>query len=78
MKKYYLILILFLFSTPFVLAQSCLPGGMTFSTQQQIDDFATNYPNCTEIEGNVLIEESIYDDITNLNGLAQLTSFGEI
>ncbi len=76
MKKFYLILVLFLFSTPFVLAQSCLPSGMTFSTQQQIDDFATNYPNCTEIEGNVLIEESIFDDITNLNGLAQLTSFG--
>ncbi|MFT4534559.1 MAG: hypothetical protein ACJA1A_000562 [Saprospiraceae bacterium] len=76
MKKFYLILVLFLFSTQFVLAQSCLPGGMTFSTQQQIDNFATNYPNCTEIEGNVLIEESINDDITNLNGLAQLTSLG--
>jgi hypothetical protein len=76
MKKFYLILILFLFSTPFVLAQSCLPSGMTFTTQQQIDDFATNYPNCNEIEGNVLIEESIFEDITNLNGLAQLVSIG--
>ena len=52
--------------------QSCLPDGITFTTQEQIDNFQTNYPGCTEIEGNVKIEG---DDITNLNGLNVLTAF---
>ncbi len=36
-------------------AQSCLPQGITFSTQNQIDSFPINYPNCTVIEGEVTI-----------------------
>jgi CubicO group peptidase (beta-lactamase class C family) len=52
---------------------SCLPEGITFSTQAQIDNFQTNYPGCTEIEGDVTINGT---DITNLNGLNVLTSIG--
>jgi hypothetical protein len=44
----------------------CLPDGITFSTQAEIDNFQTNYPGCTEIQGDVTISGS---DITNLNGL---------
>ena len=49
------------------------PEGITFTTQAQIDNFQTNYPDCTEIEGGVNIEGS---NITNLNGLSVLTSIG--
>lgn len=55
------------------IGQSCLPQGITFTTQAQIDNFYMNYPNCTQIEGNVTISGS---DITNLNGLSVLTSIG--
>ena len=54
-------------------AQGCLPEGITFSTQVQIDSFQINYPGCTEIEGDVSINGT---DITNLNGLSVLTSIG--
>ncbi|MEZ5082582.1 MAG: hypothetical protein R2750_03920 [Bacteroidales bacterium] len=54
-------------------SQSCLPEGITFTTQAQIDSFQICYPGCTEIEGNV---EIYGDDITNLNGLYVLTSIG--
>ena len=54
-------------------AQPCLPEGITFSTQTEIDNFQINYPSCTEIEGNVTIKG---DDITNLNGLDVLTAIG--
>ncbi len=54
---------------------ACLPQGIWFSTQAQIDNFQTNYPWCTEIEGDVSIW-SIGVDITNLNGLSVLTSIG--
>jgi hypothetical protein len=54
-------------------SQGCLPQGITFSTQAQIDNFHTNYPNCTQIEGDVTISGA---NITNLNGLNGLTSIG--
>lgn len=66
---------LFLFSQT-AFGQSCLPNGITFSTQQQIDNFNTNNPSCTEILGDVLIEESINNNITSLNGLSQIMEIG--
>jgi len=52
------------------LSQSCLPEGISFTTQAQIDSFQINYPNCTEIGGDLIIGG---DDITNLNGLNVIT-----
>ena len=52
----------------------CLPGGIIFSTQAQIDAFPTNYPGCTTILGDVTIEECCAGAIMNLNGLSQITS----
>jgi hypothetical protein len=75
MKKFFILLIALLIVNGAV-AQSCLPEGITFSTQAEIDNFQTNYPNCTEIEGNVLIEGDNYNSITNLYGLSVLTSIG--
>lgn len=54
---------------------TCLPEGIGFGTQAQIDNFQTNYPNCTVILGNVTIYGN---DIANLNGLSILTSIGGI
>lgn len=55
----------------------CLPEGITFSTQEEIDNFQTNHPFCTEIEGGALIGGSVWgNDISNLNGLNVLTSIG--
>jgi hypothetical protein len=54
-------------------SQSCLPDGITFSSQIQIDSFQVNYPGCTEIEGTVLISG---ESITNLEGLNNIVSIG--
>ena len=53
------------------MAQSCLPEGLEIYSQEEIDNFQTNYPGCTEIEGDVLI---VGNNITNLNGLNVLTT----
>jgi len=50
-------------------SQSCLPGGITFGEQSEIDAFQSEYPGCSIIEGDVLIK----GDITNLAGLNVLT-----
>jgi len=58
------------------MAQGCLPEGITFSTQEQIDNFQTDNPGCTEIEGNVLISGS---NIVNLTGLSSIVTIkGEL
>ena len=58
---------------PRLSSQSCLPEGITFTTQAQIDSFPIVYPNCTAIEGGVQI---VGNDIENLNGLNAITSIG--
>jgi len=55
-------------------SQSCLPEGITFETQAQVDNFQTYYPGCTEIEGDVIIGGTFSSDISSLNGLNELTS----
>ncbi len=57
-------------------AGSCLPDGLTFSAQNQIDSFVVNYPGCTTILGDVTIEETEDSTILSLNGLSVLDSLG--
>jgi hypothetical protein len=54
-------------------AQNCLPEGIYFTCQADIDNFQVNYPGCTAIEGDVAI---FGNDLTNLNGLSVLTYIG--
>lgn len=58
-------------------AQTCIPAGtsLVLSSQQDIDDFSYNYSGCTQIEGNLFIQD-MAGDITNLNGLSAVTSVG--
>ena len=56
-----------------VISQPCLPDGIAFTTQTQIDSFQINYPGCTIIEGSV---EIIGSNINNINGLSVITSIG--
>ena len=51
---------------PRLLAQPCLPDGIIFTTQSQIDSFPILYPNCDTIEGFVIVDGQ---DINNLYGL---------
>ena len=77
MKKIIYITFLLLTISTFALSQSCLPNGISFTSQQEIDDFPSNYPGCTEIEGYVKIGTGSYaTDISNLSGLSQLNSLG--
>jgi len=54
-------------------AQNCEQEDFYFSSQDQIDSFSANFPNCTEISGSIRI---IGEGITNLDGLKQVTSVG--
>lgn len=49
--------------------QSCLPDGIIFTTQSQIDSFSINYPGCIHIQGFLEISG---DSIYSLQGLSQI------
>ena len=55
--------------------QVCFPNGITLSTQESIDNFQSDYPDCTEIEGELKITGA---DIINLDGLNSLTTLGRL
>ena len=71
MKYLFIVLVLSLCWQLKVSSQPCLPYGISFHTQESVDNFQTDYPNCTEIEGSLWIEGV---DITNLLGLNVITS----
>ncbi len=74
MKNYLTLLCFFAFlNFCSITGQTCLPGGINFTSQSEIDIFTTDYPGCTEILGNVSISGA---GITNLNGLSPVTSIG--
>jgi hypothetical protein len=76
MKKLIFLLALAAISHRNVFSQGCLPEGIDFNTQGEIDNFQANYPGCTEIEGDVTISDYSTGSITNLNGLNVLTTIG--
>ncbi|MEA3445981.1 MAG: hypothetical protein U9R19_14775, partial [Bacteroidota bacterium] len=71
MKKLTLIIILSSIIQVASFSQSCLPNGISFTTQGQIDSFQINYPGCSVIEGDMKILGS---NVFNLNGLSTLTA----
>lgn len=77
MRKIFVFLLAFssitrIMAQPAKPCSACLPDGITFSTQSEIDNFQVNYPGCTSIMGGVVTISG--SDITNLNGLSVLTS----
>jgi len=73
MKKLTLFLTFIVIAQVSVVSQGCLPNGITFSSQAEIDSFQNNYPGCSLIEGDVLIDG---DSISNLIGLNVLSKIG--
>lgn len=76
MKKLFLVVVISLTLPSLIFSQTCLPEGIIFYNQAQIDSFKIDYDDCTEIEGDVSIGYEYPSDITNLNGLNELTAIG--
>jgi len=71
--KYKILLFLFFFLNTITLlqAQNCPDIYVEIRSQQQVDDFAKNYPGCTTINGTIRINPDV-SEIYNLHGLSQL------
>lgn len=71
MKRQTFLIFLLSFYAHVLFSQSCLPEGILFTRQGQIDSFQVNYPGCNIVEGFVNITGN---DISNLLGLNVLDS----
>lgn len=74
-KNLLLLLALLLFFSSSLVAQPCFPEGISFNSQDDIDNFQFNYPDCDEIEGDVFIGGYL-NNISNLSGLEVIVSIG--
>jgi uncharacterized repeat protein (TIGR01451 family) len=84
-----ILLFCFLFIGNIVNGQDCPTGDLIFESQTDIDAFLVDYPDCTEIEGSVLIDEenggddpiinlSAFQNITVINGPLNITYNSEL
>ncbi|MEM1220877.1 MAG: hypothetical protein AAGH79_18295, partial [Bacteroidota bacterium] len=48
---------------------NCLPDGIIFTSQAEIDAFPSSYSGCAVIDGGVIIQENQFGDITSLDSL---------
>lgn len=62
--------------TLFGASAACPPGNLIISNNQDVTDFATNFPTCTTIAGDLIIVNSAVTDITGLSSITQV--FGSV
>ena len=67
--KIKLLLLINLFFVGVIYAQ-CPTGNVTLASQNEVDNFLVNYPTCTTITGNLLINTN--SDISDLSPLANI------
>ena len=71
MKRYLISLIaVFIFCS--TIAQPCFPDGIVFKTQEALNQFPIDNPNCTIIEGDLAIEGFWIDDLSPLSNIIEI------
>ena len=75
MKRIYVFISFLVLTLSVRSAAQCLQNDIILASQAEVDDFNTDYPNCKSILGTFSI---IGADITNLDGLSQLTAVGHL
>ena len=56
--------------------QSCLPDGITFNSQTEVDQFIIDHPNCKEVLGNIIVNgHRAEPKITNIDAFANIIKF---
>ncbi len=56
----------------------CPTGFLEFTTQSEVDNFSVNFPDCENIQGNVVIKGSDIIDLTPLSQIKKIEGYLEI
>ena len=71
-KNNFLLTFIFLISA--IVHGQCPPDSFTIGSQEDVDNFMINYPDCTMYQGFLTVGGSLGQDITDLSGLSNLES----
>ncbi|MDR6807166.1 hypothetical protein J2Y45_004500 [Dyadobacter sp. BE34] len=74
MKTRFLFVLLVLLPARLLFAQPCGYPSVSLTSQADVDNLATNYPGCTELNGI----DMHGTNVSNLNGLSHITYIGRI
>ena len=74
--RYFRWTILFMLNSIFYISAQCPEGQVELLTQESVDNFLIDYPNCTELSVLKIGEYGNSTQITNLDGLINLTTVG--
>lgn len=80
MSRDHLLLLLYLFIPLFAWNQECPNVNsslIVFSTQQEVEDFAENFPNCAELDYGLIITQGV-EDLSRLSFLQKIGGALEI
>lgn len=80
MSRNHLLVLLYLFIPLLAWNQECPDvnsSQILFSTQQEVEDFAENFPNCTELSHGLIITQGV-EDISPLSFLQKINGLLEI
>ncbi|MFD1605711.1 T9SS type A sorting domain-containing protein [Flavobacterium artemisiae] len=69
-KNYFFTLLITFIS---LCASAQCPNGIIFNNQGMVDYFAVQYPNCTTINGDLILDSDASGHINNLNALNKIT-----
>lgn len=58
-----------------IINAQCPSGDVQLNSQADVDDFVLNYPNCTTINGFLIIDGGSINDISGLSNLSSISSF---
>lgn len=75
--KHYYFSALALLAVAFSYGQ-CPPAGLNITSQAQLNAFLVDYPNCTQINGDVIIDEANITDLNALTNIVTITGALEI
>ena len=67
-----------LLSILFTSNAQCPTGGFVLSTQAEVNAFAVNYPNCTQIAGNLQIGSTVAASPSNITDLTPLSNITQV
>ncbi len=76
MRNYFIALFFILIGQAALLAQPCPNNVVLLNSQESVDEFSNNYPNCTALPFSLLIVEDVNNspitDLSNLSNLFQV------
>ncbi|MGB6036779.1 MAG: hypothetical protein WBG42_10970 [Cryomorphaceae bacterium] len=75
MKRFLLCIV---FIAPLLSFAQCPTGSVSLTTQAEVDDFVANFPNCTQIDGNLRIGNNFISGTTPPMDLSGLSSLNEV